>query len=322
MNCFFKLKTFIIITFWVILCLSPPAISDESIQPVKPNRVIIFVSKNIKPYVEAADGMRDVLGEIAAVEVEVFILDQLGNKGPEELSLKFINEKDIALFVAIGPEAASFVWQSFKNEFPPKIYSIILNPEKVIRSGSGSGLCGIALNIPPQIQIKMIHSAFVSVRRVGIFYDPSNNEGFYLEAAAAASNLGMALVPLKVSAMKDIPDLLEKALNSVDCIWLIPDKTVISESIAQYIIKQSIIRDIPVIGYNQFFYESGAAMAFVFDYRSLGRQTGKLAEELISQQKSCTSEIPDFQVWLNGAVIQKLGIKAAEILEPPMMMGP
>lgn len=322
MNCFVRAKIFIIIS-WVIFCLSQTSIFAETTEPIRsagPNRIIIFISKNIKPYIEAANGMRDVIRETAGVEVEVFILDKLPDNDPEELAKRLISEKDIALFAAVGPEAASFVWQSFKNEFPPKLYSIILNPEKVI--GSESGLCGIALNIPARTQMNMIHNAFTSVKNIGIFYDPLNNEGFYLQASEAAANLGLTLVPLRVSSMKDIPSLLENALNSVDCIWLIPDKTVISESIAQYIIKQSIIRGIPVVGYNQFFYDSGAAMSFVFDYRALGRQTGELAEKLISQHKFCDSQTPFFQVWINSAVIKKLGIKAADVIEPPMMMGP
>jgi putative ABC transport system substrate-binding protein len=130
------------------------------------------------------------------------------------------------------------------------------------------------------------------------------------------------MVPLQASSMKDIPLLLEKALVSVDCIWLIPDKTVISESIAQYIIKQAVIKRIPVIGYNQFFYESGAAMSFVFDYGALGRQAGQLAAQIVARQTPCERQIPVFEAWLNGGVIEKLGIRIPDALKLPMKMGP
>ena len=314
-----KLNTFIIL-LWVILYLPAISISADTDLSVAPSRIILFISKNIRPYIEAAEGMRDVLGESSGVAVEVFNLDKMGMKASEDLAKDLIQEKNISLFAAIGPEAAAFIWGSFHNEFPPKIYSVILNPEKVI--GQGSGLCGIALNIPAQIQLKMIHNAFDSVKRIGIFYDPSNNERFCLEAIESASNMGVTIVPLQVSAMKDIPFLLEEALKSVDCIWLIPDKTVISESITQYIIKQAVIKRIPVVGYNQFFYESGAAMSFVFDYGALGRQAGELAGELVSQHIPCESQVPVFQVWLNGGVIEKLGITITETLTSPMKMGP
>jgi len=264
--------------------------------------------------------MRDVLAEISGVELEIFNLDKMGIKASEDLAHELSQEKNISLFTAIGPEAVSYTWGSFKNESPPKLYSIVLNPEKLI--GPGAGPCGIALNIPAPIQLKMIHGAFNFVKRIGVFYDPANNERFCLDAQASASSMAMTVVPLKVSSMKDIPVLLDEALNTVDCIWLIPDKTVISESIAQYMIKQAIIKRIPVVGYNQFFYESGAAMSFVFDYGALGRQAGELAGEVATQHAPCENQAPVFEVWLNRGVIEKLGMKIPNTLTLPMKMGP
>lgn len=39
----------------------------------------------------------------------------------------------------------------------------------------------------------------------------------------------------------------------MDALWLIPDRTVISESIVKYVIKEAFLRKVPVIGYNRFF---------------------------------------------------------------------
>jgi putative tryptophan/tyrosine transport system substrate-binding protein len=319
MKYFTPLNIFFIF-LWVFLYLPAISISADTDPSIEPSRIILFISKNIRPYIEAADGMTDVLAENSGVEVEVVNLDKIGAAAAEDLVRELRLGKSISLLAAIGPEAVSYTWGSFQNEFPPKLYSIILNPEKLI--GADAGLCGIPLNIPAHIQLELIHKAFDSVKRVGIFYDPTNNEQFFLEAAASALNLGIAIVPLQVSSMKDIPVLLEKAMISMDCIWLIPDKTVISESIAQYIIKQAIIKRIPVVGYNQFFYESGAAMSFVFDYGALGRQTGKLAAEIVAKQTPCERQIPVFEAWLNGGVVEKLGLKISDDLALPMKMGP
>jgi putative ABC transport system substrate-binding protein len=107
----------------------------------------------------------------------------------------------------------------------------------------------------------------------------------------------------------------------VDCIWLIPDQTVISESISQYIIKQAVLKKVPVVGYNRFFYDSGAAMAFVFDYKALGRQSADLIMDVLRQAESGT-RAPVFDVWLNTSVLEKLDIKISEPLSAPMRVGP
>ena len=91
----------------------------------------------------------------------------------------------------------------------------------------------------------------------------------------------------------------------MDALWLIPDRTVISESIVKYVIKEAFLRKIPVIGYNRFFYETGAALAFVFDYKELGQQCAKKALSILSG-KNCLSTPPLFHVWVNAGVAGSL----------------
>jgi putative ABC transport system substrate-binding protein len=126
---------------------------------------------------------------------------------------------------------------------------------------------------------------------------------------------------MAVNSRKDIPFLLEQCWDSVDCIWLIPDRTVISESIAQYIIKQSILNKVPVVGYNQFFFDSGAAMAFVFDYRDLGRQAACLIIDVL-RQNVAGPRAPVFNVRLNETVLKKLGLEIAPSIVLPAVVGP
>jgi putative ABC transport system substrate-binding protein len=131
----------------------------------------------------------------------------------------------------------------------------------------------------------------------------------------------LKIVPLKVLSKKDIPDILKQHWEDIDALWLIPDQTVISESIVQYIIREALSENVPVIGYNRFFYESGAAMAFVFDYEEVGRQTGRLAVSMLSG-RACEKETPVFRVWLNLRVIDKLGINVPEEKSPSIEVGP
>jgi len=152
-------------------------------------------------------------------------------------------------------------------------------------------------------------------------YDPAYNSDFFDAASAAALEQDVEIVPMTASSKKDIPFLLEQCWDSVDCIWLIPDRTVISESIAQYIIKQAILHKVPVIGYNQFFYDSGAAMAFVFDYKELGRQAARLIADVL-QQKAAGLRHPVFTVRLNETVLKKLGLAVVPPVTSPSMVSP
>jgi putative ABC transport system substrate-binding protein len=142
-----------------------------------------------------------------------------------------------------------------------------------------------------------------------------------MKAVTEAPFRDLKIVPLKVSSKKDIPVVLKQNWENIDALWLIPDQTVISESIVQYIIKDALFKKTPVIGYNRFFYESGAAVAFVFDYEELGRQTGRMAVSVL-MGKACEKEPPVFHVWLNLRVIDKLGLDVSEKKFPPIEVGP
>lgn len=311
--------TLFFLTAWGVLL---PAHGAEVEAEGRSYRVMVFSSRNIRPYVEAVDGLRERLGEaLDSAQVEVVMLDRYAVKAREDLATQFSREKPVDLAAAVGPEAAAFVWETFPDTSVAKTYSIILNPEKVI-SGSPPAV-GIPLNIPAADQLQTICQGLgPSVQRIGLFFDPAHNSDFFATAGTAALELDVELVPMAVSSKKEIPFMLEECWDSVDCIWLIPDQTVtLEESISQYIIKQAILKKVPVVGYNRFFYDSGAAMAFVFDYKTLGRQSADLIIDVLLQAAS-ESRSPAFNVWLNSAVFKKLGIEISRPLGVPMMVGP
>ncbi|TFG93282.1 MAG: hypothetical protein E4H15_01685 [Syntrophobacterales bacterium] len=281
-------------------------------------KVALLVSRNIRPYAEAVEGMSTVFAESPGIELKVFYLDRFLGKNRDALSGDLAEEK-FNLFISVGPEAARFVWTSGVPESSARLYSVVLNPEKVL--GATPSPCGVSLNIPAQKQIEMIKRGLPSVQRIGLLYDPRYNTDFSEEATTLAFSEGIRIVPLEVSSKKEIPGVLKDNWGAVDAIWLIPDRTVISESIIKYVIKESLFKVVPVIGYNHFFYDSGAALAFVFNYEELGRQCAVEALKVLSGE-GCGETTPPFHVWINTRVVKKLGIPVVEGYTFPIEVGP
>lgn len=310
----------LLLCLWGSVFLCPPAWPEAAgfAERQAPPRVNIIVSQNIRPYVEAADAMRKALEERLDADIEVFGLYRYKGNARQSLADRLSDPDAPGLNISVGPEATAFLWEEIDPGAGRKFYSIVLNPEKI--SPLVDPDCGISLNIPPRIQLDEIRQSLPGMRRVGIFYDPAVNSGFFEKAAQAAFRQEMGLVPAMVASKKEIPEKLAAMLPVVDCIWLIPDRTVISESIAQYIIKQSVLKGVPVIGYNQFFYDSGAAVAFVFDYAALGRQTARMVAGAWRQSR-CPDRVPAFKVWINRSVYEKLHIELPPIGQP-LEIGP
>ena len=281
-------------------------------------KAAVLVSSNIRPYMEAAEGISVVLSERGGAKIQVFSLDKFKGRSQDMLLQSLAGEK-FDLVVAVGPEAVRFVREAPVPAETRWLYSMILNPPG--ESGRAGTACGVPLDIPAQKQLEMIRQGLGGGKRLGLLYDPAYNAEFFMKAAAQAPSFGLRMVPLRVSSKKDIPAVLRQNWDYIDALWLIPDQTVISESIVQYIIKDALLKNIPVIGYNRFFYESGAALAFVFDYEELGRQTGRLAADMLTG-KACEKETPVFRLWLNLRVLSKLGIAVPERKSPSIEVGP
>ena len=292
--------------------------SDAPCREIHDPQVAVLVSQDIRPYIEAVEGLNVLLEKAAKARLEVFHLEKFKGKERTDLAQRLANNK-FDLFVAIGPDAARFVSSEISSEKTPRIFSMVLNPEKVL--GHAKGVAGISLNIPVQAQLEIIRSVLPDIKSIGILYDPDYNADFFREAAINASSRDLRVIPLGVSSKKEIPIVLKQHWKDMDALWLIPDRTVISETIVQYVIKNALFEKVPVIGFNRFFYESGAALAFVFDYKELGEQCAREALRILSGETS-NKMPPVFRAWVNAKAMRNLGIKLREEYPPPVILGP
>lgn len=277
-------------------------------------KAAILISTDIKPYFEAAESIQKVLDK-NKIESEIFSLQK--SNILEDLDSKLLR-KEIAIMIAIGPEALELADIRYLKAKIPVIYTMILNPEKKVRDIKA--YCGIPFSVPIRLQLRYIAKALPDIKRLGILYDPQHNEAIFEQASEAAPTYDIRLVKLNVSSSK-VTQVLNENLSNIDALLLIPDKSVISESVIQYIIKEAVLKKIPVIGYNRFFYESGATVSFIFDYEELGEQTAKLAIAML-HRNICSENTPIFHVWLNPRVMKKLGIQITDKESFPIEIRP
>ncbi len=295
-----RAKTAIQRILFGVICLWL-AVAGTATPAAKAETVAILLSQEIRPYLQAVAGIQEALAE-AEKETVLFNLEDFSGRSRAVLAGRLKEKSAFSLAVAVGPEAARFA--DAQNFSFPFLYTMVLNPRAILDRAA----CGISLRIPVSVQLDKIHQALPDVKRIGILYDPEYNREFFQKAVQSRTK-GVTVVPLAAGSTTDIPQLLKANWEKMDGLWLIPDRTVISESIVQYIIKQALLQRIPVIGYNRFFYESGAAVAFVFEYQQIGVQTGTLALAVMAGQP-CESPVPWFETWLHPRVIQRLGIEA------------
>ncbi|MEA3545357.1 MAG: ABC transporter substrate binding protein, partial [Thermodesulfobacteriota bacterium] len=202
----------------------------------------------------------------------------------------------------VGPGALRHLQDRSKEV--PLLFGMVLNPDKLL-ANSVNPPCGVSLNLSITAQIAAIASHLPDMTRLGVLFDPVNNQPWFERATVIASSLGVELVPLRVTRQGERIKILDD-LAAPDAILFIPDKTIIAKPVIRHIIKQAVFQQTPVVGYNQFFYDSGAALSFVIDYAENGQQVARQVETILAGDGCPGVVAPAFTTRVNEEVLRIL----------------
>lgn len=261
--------------------------------------VAVLISREISPYIKMVEGFE---ARLRGVDVTRFFLDEQGTPYSLTASGLGLEPEAYAAMVAVGPEALRYLQPLSGNV--PLLYAMILNPENVFDPAYPQP-CGVSLNIPLELHLNSIVEVFPRLQTLGVLFDPANNATWFARAEAVAQNLDIELVPLQVTRLSGRISILGD-FTRPDALLFIPDKSIISKKIIQHVIKRAAARGIPAIGYNSFFYASGAAVVFSVDYTAVGEQTAALATTAI-ETGTCSAQLsPVLDTRINSIVRESL----------------
>ena len=285
--------------------------------------VALLISKEIKPFMDMVKGFEQAFSQPV---VRIF-LDENKNPFSHDALYKGPGLKHYSCMVAVGPTALSYAvtLDDFNPEPDSSIYSgkvlyaMVFNPESFLKGGVD--LCGISLNIFSSSQVSSIPAVFPDVQKIGVLFDPKNNAKWFARADKDAMSGRVELIPLYIRHQSDVNLLYQEGFEDVDALLFIPDRTVTSPTIIRHVIKQSLARGIPVIGYNRFFHTSGAALSFILDYKGIGTQMALMVRDFL-ERGLCTSRTPAFGMLLNPRVVDILRIKVAGDMLPDIEVLP
>ncbi|WP_321491608.1 ABC transporter substrate binding protein [uncultured Desulfobacter sp.] len=269
------------------------------------NKAAVFISDTIKPYFEAVSGLEAGLKgkrvDLKIVEIKNMTQSEFGETG------KALLADGYTYWAAAGPEAMA---KSYKCNLPQvsgRVYFMVLDPENVIEPSTVLS-CGISLKISVFRQVEEIIGAFPQGLKPGLIFDPRYNVGFAEQALSGFHTFGIPLSLLKVNSRNQVAQVLAEGMKHLNMLWMIPDQTVISESIIQYIIKQAMERNIGIVGYNRYFVRQGAVAAFVIDYEKVGRQAAQILTDMMDGH-ACQMPEPAFEFTVNTELIRLLGME-------------
>jgi putative ABC transport system substrate-binding protein len=273
------------------------------------SRVAVLMSARVEEYDEAVRGFR---GAIPNQTVTVYDMDgdlERGRKQLDEIDSKLKPD----LIFAVGIWALRAVVS--RPPSAPVVYAMVLNPPSVI-SLDARNITGASLNVPVEQQIWLFKQ--LGVKRIGVVFNQARTGYLIRRARAVARDEGIELVTREVNAPKDAIGAIESFQDGVDALWLVPDETVLSQTVVQHMLLLSYRRKLPLLGVSDRHAQMGALFAMSFaSGEDIGRQAGELAHAILGGR--AVSDVPytnarKVYLTLNLKTAQKLGLEIPQAI--------
>lgn len=236
-----------------------------------------------------------------------------------QISSSFAADK-VDLICGIATPSAQTAYNSAMDAGIPVIYTAVTDPvaaELAKEDGTSVGeITGTSDKLPIEAQLKMIRKILPEAKTIGIMYTTSeaNSVSAIAEYEARVAEFGFKLETVGISTTADVSLAADDLLEKVDCITNLTDNTVVSS--LPTIIEKANAKKIPIFGSEIEQVKIGCLAAEGLDYIALGKQTGKMAAEILKGEKKASEMkfelITESGSYVNTAVAELLGIKFSE----------
>jgi len=260
--------------------------------------IIVIQSIQIKPYSEAFKGFKDscdytISRRIILSSIENNILDTINKLKPD-------------MVLAIGLDALSTV-KEIKEI--PIVYLMVPNPQQIL-SGE-ENIKGVSMFISAERQLDTFQDILPDIKKIGVLFDPNKTGNFISDAKHAAAECQIGLIAREVFSPKEIPSKINELKKDIEAFWVIPDTTIVTPEMAEYILFISIEDKIPIFTFSEKYVEIGAFVSLNLDVFDMGRQAGEIAEKILSKRQIkniSNSDARKMSLSINLKVAKKLGL--------------
>jgi len=239
-------------------------------------RIAVFVSYEAQPVEEMLAGFREHLSRQGSDAVlEIYPLHKSSTQAPR--MAEEIRKNGTRLILALGSLALETTGREAAGI--PIVAGMILR-ERDIRGVRDA--TGVFLEYPLETQFEWLRRLLPDARRIGVVYNPAENQGTIAAARRVADRMGLELVAREVTAPAELPDALESLANRVEVLWGISDQLVVTPQTAKGLLLFSFRNRIPFIVLSTAWVKAGAFYALDRDYRDIGRQCAELALKVLA----------------------------------------
>lgn len=238
-----------------------------------------------------------------------------------QISDSFVSDK-VDMICAIATPSAQSAYNAAMDSDIPVIYTAVTDPiaaELADKDGKTVGnITGTSDKLPIDAQLQMIRQMLPDAQKIGIMYTTSeaNSVSAIAEYKELSGKYDFEIVEKGISATADIPLAADGLLGEVDCLTNLTDNTVVAS--LPTILEKANEKKIPVFGSEIEQVRIGCLAAEGIDYIALGKQTGKMAAQVLKGEKEAAEmayeTITEPGFYVNTKVAEMMGVAVPEDL--------
>jgi putative ABC transport system substrate-binding protein len=198
----------------------------------------------------------------------------------------------------------------------PIVFSAVTDPvgAGLVSSleGGGKNVTGTTDLSPVERQFELIMEVIPEIKSLGFIYNAgeANSLTSLKQAKDAAAKLGFEIVEATASNSGEVLSAAESLVGKVDAVHIPTDNTVVSAF--ESVTKVCKDNDIPLFAADVDSVPRGAVAAIAIDYYRLGRQTGRMALEILEGKDPGTmptESLEDLLLYVNPGAAAEMGIE-------------
>ena len=259
-------------------------------------------------------GFIEGLKEAGLVEGVDFKIDyqNAGNNDNTAIQIaQSFSSKNVALMCAIATPSATTCYAAAEGTDIPVIFTAISDPAQAnLTTGN---VTGTSDKLPVNAQLELIRKMQPDATRIGIIYTTSepNSVSTIADYKAAAPSYGFEIVDIGVTSQSEVTMAADALISqNVDCFSNLTDNNVVN--VLASILEKTNEAGIPVYGSEIEQVKIGCVASAGIDYFELGKQTGKMAAQILRGEKTADEldifYVTDFSYYVNSTAANELGI--------------
>ena len=260
------------------------------------------------------EGFFQGLEQAGLVEGTDYTIDYQNASFDDNMAIQIaqaFSAEDAALMVGIATPAATACYAAAEDKDIPVIFTAITDPVGAkLDSGNITGTSDV---LPVEGQLKLIRALQPDADTIGIIYTTSESNSIYSvgDYEELAADYGFTIEAIGVTAQSEVTQAVDTLLaKNVDCLSNLTDNNVVG--VLGSILEKTNEAGIPVYGSEIEQVKLGCVAGAGLDYVQLGIQTGLMAAQVLTGEKTCQDLpyeiIENYALYVNSAALAEMGL--------------